>query len=214
MTQRAQAGFIPALDGLRGIAIILVMLHHFTYYRPELRYRRTDRQRGVLLLGGGRSLLRAVWISDYRDPDRHAGQPTLFHQFLCAPHPAHLPALLPDAFLAFIVLPKFPAVHVCWPIRGDVPPQWPYWLYLTNFAVADRVRVHGRLDVAWSLAIEEQFYLVWPLVSCCARGGVVGRARPSSWPSHSPLVPRASNGTALPIDVITWYMLDGSCRIA
>ena len=34
MTRRAQAGFIPTLDGLRGIAIILVMLHHFTYYRP------------------------------------------------------------------------------------------------------------------------------------------------------------------------------------
>ena len=34
MTRPPQAGFIPTLDGLRGVAIILVMLHHFTYYRP------------------------------------------------------------------------------------------------------------------------------------------------------------------------------------
>ena len=48
-------------------------------------------------------------------------------------------------------------------VQIDVP-QWPYWLYLTNFSIAERGWAHGIADIGWSLAIEEQFYLVWPLL--------------------------------------------------
>ncbi len=41
--------------------------------------------------------------------------------------------------------------------------SWPYWVYLQNFADAWNVPVAGPRHF-WSLAVEEQFYLVWPFL--------------------------------------------------
>ena len=48
-------------------------------------------------------------------------------------------------------------------------PWWAYPLFLQNFLVPISTMAAGPLGVTWSLAMEESFYLLWPLVvrPCC-----------------------------------------------
>ena len=166
MTNRRDAGFIPALDGLRGIAIILVMLHHFTFYRPTTGIDGMIGERAGVQLGRRRSIFCAVRFSDYRDPARHAAAASA----ISPPSMRAAPCASSRSTTWCCCSPSsccrsFRRCMRWWAAeRSTSPPQWPYWLYLTNFSIADRGWVHGWVDVAWSLAIEEQFYLVWPLV--------------------------------------------------
>ncbi len=211
MTRQPQAGFIPALDGLRGIAIILVMLHHFTYYQPTAGF--------DALVGG---VLSFAWtgvglffvlsgflitgiLLDTRDSERY------FTTFYARRTLRIFPLYYLVLFLAFAVVPQFPALNLAVAGQSDTPAQWPYWLYLTNFAVADRGWMHGWVDVAWSLAIEEHFYLVWPLVIwlCPPRVlpwvcGAIILGEPIAR-----VIARATEVKALSIYVLTWYRLDG-----
>ena len=41
--------------------------------------------------------------------------------------------------------------------------SWWYWAYLQNIADAFRMSFHGPTHY-WSLAVEEQFYLIWPFL--------------------------------------------------
>jgi peptidoglycan/LPS O-acetylase OafA/YrhL len=212
VTQRAHGGFIPALDGLRGIAIILVMLHHFTYIRPASGIGEVIGSvlffgwSGVDLFFVLSGFLITGILLDTRNSERY------FTTFYARRTLRIFPLYYLVLFLALVVLPNFPAMHavVAGPI--DVPPQWPYWLYLTNVAVADRGWVHGWVDVAWSLAIEEHFYLVWPLLVwlCPPRllallCVVIIVAEPAAR-----INARADDVAAsLSIYVLTWFRLDG-----
>jgi peptidoglycan/LPS O-acetylase OafA/YrhL len=63
-----------------------------------------------------------------------------------------------------VVVPRLPAFferfNYFWVVRGD---GFPYWTYLSNWHSQLNTGTHRFLCVGWSLAIEEQYYLVWPL---------------------------------------------------
>jgi len=211
MIPRPQARFIPALDGLRGIAILLVMLHHFTYYRPT---EGTDALIGSVIFFGWTGVdlffvlsgfLITGILLDTRGSERY------FTTFYARRTLRIFPLYYLVLFIAFVVLPRFPALHLVLMGQHSSPPQWPYWIYGTNFLIADRGWVHGWVDISWSLAIEEQFYLIWPLViwisppravAVLCAAIIVAEPVARVWARESMM-------QALPLYVLTWFRLDG-----
>jgi peptidoglycan/LPS O-acetylase OafA/YrhL len=165
------AGHVPVLDGIRGLAILLVMLFHLDELRPHNGVDRAFR----MVMGLGwigvdlffvlsgflitRVLLNAKGTANYfRD---------FYARRILRIFPLYYLILATSLFLLPRFLPPDKLARFG-KIDGD---EMYYWTYLSNFAIAKVGKTrHGVLDVTWSLAIEEQFYLAWPaIVLLCSR---------------------------------------------
>ena len=165
----------PALDGLRGIAILLVLLHHYTVLEPRgpLEAWFADLAligwTGVDLFFVLSGFLITGILIDARGSEQY------FASFYARRTLRIFPLYYVVVFLSLNVLPLFPAWFDLLAGPGAPREQLPYWLYLSNFAIAARDQfLHGVLDISWSLAIEEQFYLVWPSIVWLCPPGALG----------------------------------------
>lgn len=154
---------LPVLDGVRGIAILLVLVHHFsTLGRPWT----------IPLDGVVAKLQQAMWsgvdlffvLSGFLITGilyDAKGSGNYFRAFYARRVLRIFP--LYYAFLAAIVL-LMPLLPFAPPLREVMPgPGW-YWTYLANLFFAWRGAMPPATGHLWSLSIEEQFYLFWPLV--------------------------------------------------
>jgi peptidoglycan/LPS O-acetylase OafA/YrhL len=162
---------VAELDGVRGLAILLVLITHFGVYGQErvgwfgaAFHRLVDfGWSGVdlfFVLSG--FLITGILLES-------KGSPNYFRSF----YMRRVLRILPLYYCAVIAYFLFllPALRILAPGRATVAgafrmpavEQLWYYFHLSNWRIAYSVTYNG-VDHFWSLAIEEQFYALWPLV--------------------------------------------------
>lgn len=164
---------VPEWDGIRGLAILLVVFYHYIYgAMPENA-------------GGAAGVIRTVFPLSWSGVDlffvlsgfliggilmNQYGSGNYFKTFyirrVCRIVPLYFVWLI-----LFLVLAHVVAINssewVAKVFNFEIPhfPRWGYFLFLQNFFMA-KSGVFGSpwLSPTWSLAVEEQFYLLLPLL--------------------------------------------------
>jgi len=155
---------LPILDGFRGIAIGLVMLHHFTILEAnsalEVAWSTLFGMGWIgvdffFVLSG--FLITRILLSE-------KGSPHFLTNFYFRRALRIIPLYYAVLFFSFVVLPEFPHAKMERFRAVEGHTIW-YWTFLSNFFIGSQLKwVHGIADLSWSLSIEEQFYLVWPFI--------------------------------------------------
>jgi peptidoglycan/LPS O-acetylase OafA/YrhL len=162
---------IPELDGVRGLAILLVViLHYFAEVinpAPGSLLSYLQRVFGISFSGVDLFfVLSGFLIGGILLDNRESGN--YFQTFYARRFFRIFP-------LYYLVLSLFAIAIACgaqrlespqYPIFSGALPFWSYLTYTQNFVMASLKTTFGSYGLAatWSLAIEEQFYLVAPLL--------------------------------------------------
>jgi peptidoglycan/LPS O-acetylase OafA/YrhL len=163
----SRLGHIPALDGVRGVAIILVLFNHFS---PVAAYGNgmakivepITKNMGVgvdlfFVLSG--FLITGILL-------RSRSSKNYFRNF----YTRRALRIFPLYYFVLILLAIGLHVIPSWEKLTTLRNAWPwYWFYGTNYLVCRTGFAwldHSQVSLGhlWSLAVEEHFYLFWPLM--------------------------------------------------
>lgn len=144
-------GYVRALDGLRGLAVVLVLLTHLDVL-PQMC--------GVvgvaLFFALSGFLITCLLIEEWDQTGRIS-----LRAFYARRALRLLPALI-AVVAAFLVYSHF--CHSLKQQQGDLKEAMLALFYSMNWARALRVFWARFLGHTWTLSIEEQFYVIWPIV--------------------------------------------------
>jgi peptidoglycan/LPS O-acetylase OafA/YrhL len=152
---------VPALDGWRGLAILLVIFHNASYVvdrdgtLASSLYHTAGETGWVgvsifFVLSG--FLITGILVDTL-------GRPGYFRDFYIRRTLRIFPLYYATLIVAFLLVPLFvQGSNWAGLVERD---QWWFWLYLSNWHIPADYGIPG-FGHFWSLAVEEQFYLVWP----------------------------------------------------
>ena len=174
MRDKPEARHLPALDGLRGLAILLVLFHHFTILVPS-----TPAEAGLKRVSavGAYGVDLFFVLSGFLVTGillRTKGRPGFLKNFYMRRILRIFPLFYLLLAAVFLILPQLDFLKGNWHVN---PGDWAWYAFFaSNFLVALKGNFNDSfVGVSWSLAIEEQFYVVWPWI--VARFGTRGLKR-------------------------------------
>jgi peptidoglycan/LPS O-acetylase OafA/YrhL len=151
MTDAKPTNYFPALDGVRGLAIILVLLFHNFRFLAISEYGWMGVDLFFVISG---FLITNILL-------KTVGKEHYFKNF----YTRRVLRIFPLYYLTLIVF--FTAFSLLKRPEGSSyylqHHVW-FWTLLENWLFSYQLPKNGLLIHYWSLAVEEQFYLVWPFV--------------------------------------------------
>jgi peptidoglycan/LPS O-acetylase OafA/YrhL len=147
------------LDAVRGLAVLAVFVHNTDIY-PSLHL-------GLIVTNGWMGVDLFFVLSGFLitgilvDTKGSEGFFKNFYTRRCLRiWPLYYSALL----FMFLIVPFLHPSEAQSVFGARSSPWWAFPLFLQNFLIPIPIAATGLLGVTWSLAVEEHFYLLWPLV--------------------------------------------------
>ncbi len=160
---------VPALDGLRGLAIIMVLFVHFIGdAQPYNAFERILMKASNYGMWGVDLffVLSGYLITGILYDSK--GSAHYFRNFYMRRVLRIFPLYYAVLFLLFFVLPLFPSLLPTGLTESSRHQGW-IWSYGVNLFIAQRGEwALPYVSHFWSLAVEEHFYLLWPLIVLAA----------------------------------------------
>lgn len=158
--RQSSARHLPALDGIRGLAIIWVVLHNTTDHLPPTLHG-ASHAFAFLVHPGWIGVQLFFALSGFLITETLLGTQNAvnyFPAFYARRALRILPLYYTVLMALLIIVPELPRAPPL--LRANLNQQLSLWLFIVNWTQA---APYGFAHF-WSLAIEEQFYLFWPFI--------------------------------------------------